>query len=225
MDRKNKIGRGNGRTILSFLAIVILVVGFGSYYINASSIIGTQGRSLSSLQSVLGSLTSQTTTVTRVITSTFQVVQVSTYTSTLTSTIRETTSYFSTTTTTFVANSKPIPWNSTWFLSNDPGCSGPGGYTPCFSSNISEMVVFNCARAAATPQGCTEQVNSSASSHPSYVITIWYPYVNQPGEQPWANCAFSVPVDYFNHESSYCISLSLDSFIIVTSAPPPPPLT
>jgi len=210
---------GKSRTLLSILAIVILVVGFGSYYVNASSIIGTQGRSISSLQSALGSLTSQTTTVTSVFTSTMQVVQVSSYTSTVTSTLRETTSFFSTTTTTFVSNSRPIPWNSTWFLSNDPSCSGPGGYTPCLSSNISEMVVFNCARAAATPQGCTEQVNSSAPSHPSYVITIWYPYVNQPGERPWANCAFSVPTDFFDHESSYCINLSLNSFIIVDGAP------
>jgi hypothetical protein len=113
------------------------------------------------------------------------------------------------------------PWSSSWYLNNDPGCTDAHGYGICFGSNLSAAVVFHCAQAAASPAGCATVVNSSASPHPGYEITIWFPRVNQTNEPSWANCEFNVPSESPNDVPEFCISLSSSDFIIAMSAPPP----
>jgi hypothetical protein len=212
-------------TAAAVVVVFILAVSFGLYYLNTSTYLSGQDRTVSSLQSRISSLQNLplitvtfTTTFLSTTTSTFA----TTYTSTMTSVRSGTTTLYSTVTSTAtMTDTNAVPWNSSLYLSTDPGCSGPGGYTPCFSYNLSEAVQFDCAQEAATPQGCVQTVNSSAPSHLGYVITIWYPYVNQSNEPSWANCAFSVPSDGFDHGPAFCISLSANSFLVTLRAPGP----
>ncbi len=161
-----------------------------------------------------------THTVTATSTQTTTVVSQRNYTfvSTQTQTIPSLQNY-TTTITEILIRSSSVPWNSSYYLSTNPGCSGPS-YGPCFSPNLSEAVVFKCASTAATPQGCTKQVNSSETAPRSYVMTIWYPYVNHADEPSWANCKYSVPAVGPQIFVAYCISVSGNSFIVSIEAPP-----
>ena len=104
--------------------------------------------------------------------------------------------------------------------------SGSASYpVPCFGPN-SGAYLFNCAVTAATSQGCTQRVNITGSSSQSFTVTVWYPYVNYNGEQPWQNCKYMLPDiptppgpqgPYY----AYCISVNSTSFFITLPSPPP----
>lgn len=192
------------------VVIVILTVTLGAYYISTSSALSGKNQTISSLQSTITSL----------------IVNPSTSTVSITYTITRVPSQTETALTITVNPGLPWPLNESMFLSSAPGCSFTVGsespmYGTCFSYNISQAVVFNCAEVAATPQGCTQQVNSPQSHLPGYMITIWYPYVNQTNEPTGVNCAYSVPSESIDHNLAYCISLSPTAFIVTMKAPPP----
>ncbi|MDG6908209.1 MAG: hypothetical protein JRN20_20765 [Nitrososphaerota archaeon] len=96
------------------------------------------------------------------------------------------------------------------------GCSvsvnGTFAGAPCFSTNIDDSVIFNCAASAATSSGCTTTVISPANSAYDYNITIWYPSVN--ATSPDANCAFQPTLGYKTPSFAWCISIGKNSFII-----------
>jgi len=110
-----------------------------------------------------------------------------------------------------------VPWTGqTYFLGASNFTSGG----PALVSNLTDVVVFDCAHEAATSQGCTREVNASLSSE--YQVTIWYPYSESQlqGWPSWANCAFSSPTDG-TEVPAYCISLGVNGFIVAVQAPGP----
>ena len=120
-------------------------------------------------------------------------------------------------------NFSSVPFNSSVYLSSDVGsCSGPSGYTPCFTSDFSRAEVFNCVNAASLPSGCTQRVVSPSNSQNSYQITIWYPYVGHSNESLWANCIYTDSGDPGQYYGAYCVAISSTAFIV--SEPTPPPL-
>lgn len=110
-----------------------------------------------------------------------------------------------------------VPWDgATYFLGESNFTSGG----PTLTSNLTDVVVFDCAREAATSQGCTREVNASIYSE--YQVTIWYPFSGSqvPGFPTWANCAFSSPTDGTD-VPAYCISLGVNGFVVAVEAPGP----
>jgi hypothetical protein len=130
-----------------------------------------------------------------------------------------TTEFYTTSVTTTATTTPVIPWNTSLYLSIPTSCPSPGGKAECWSLNYSLAIVFNCAAAAAVSQGCTETVNGSGSTHPSYSITIWYPYAYASQPPNPFNCAYSVPVDSISQNLAYCISLNKASFILSLPGP------
>jgi len=159
---------------------------------------------------------SSTTTSTLFVTMTFLQTIVSTTTDTATET------QTSTTTDTVV---NTIPWYGLAYLGSLPGCSVSYGSTSypgaCFSPK-SDPVLFNCAAAAASSQGCTQQITITGSSKLNFTITVWYPYTNYNGEQPWQNCKYVEPLPtppgpdgpYY----AYCISVNSTAFLVALPA-------
>jgi hypothetical protein len=187
--------------------IAILVIGSVSsaYYLNTSSVLASQEQTISALQSTVSSLVSHTVT--------------STTTATITAT---TTSVVSTTAKPF----PQVPYDGiVLYATNADGCSG--GYSPCFSSDFSQAYVFTCATAAATPQGCTVQINSTKSI--SFIrFAIWFPYMNQSAGAPsWANCAWNAPggspSQFYAVFPSYCIPIGVNAFIMTMQHQGAPP--
>jgi hypothetical protein len=174
--------------------IAILVIGsvFGAYYLNTSSALASQEQTISALQSTVSLLVSHTV--------------MSTTTATVTATT--TTSVVSTTTMRFTF----VPWDGgTLFLQNGSGCPG------CWGGDFNGAFVFTCTKAAATPQGCTVQINNTKSIA-FYAITVWYPYVNQTGEASWANCAWNAPggspKQFLADFPVYCVPMGANAFIM-----------
>lgn len=174
--------------------VAVLVVGslFGAYYLATSSALASQGQTISALQSTVSSLVSHTVTST-----------------TVTSMVSRTTARF-----------PYVPWNGgTTFVANtSDGCFGAG---TCLTSDFTEAYVFTCTKAAASPQGCTVQINATKSMA-FFQITVWYPFVNQTGQpssafapKEFANCAFSNPREAVQNQFyAYCIPIGADAFII-----------
>ena len=123
------------------------------------------------------------------------------------------TSTITTTDTTIQTSFSAISWI---FLSASSYATGPGGYAPSWGGNA---YLFNCASAAATPQGCTQQVTSTLAPYPSYVINIKYPFANQ-SVPSWANCLWTVQGITPGQDYAYCISVNSASFIMGEQAPP-----
>lgn len=218
------------REALAALAAVLLasmlIIGYAGGVSNRQTLTETSAvtstmtaTSFATTETSLAAAT-ETSLETSYLTTTSPVTTTSSVTETATSLITETFTISSTSTATVTATAG-VPWNSTWFLNNDPGCSGPGGYSPCWGGNLSIAVVFSCGTAPASQAGCTSVVNSSAPAHPGYTITIWFPKIDQANEPSWANCEFSVPIDDFFNSPAYCISLSTISFIVALQAPGP----
>src|SRR5437016_4082778 len=65
--------------------------------------------------------------------------------------------------------------------------SGPWYPTPSFGPE-SDAVVFNCASAAATQQGCTKTATFKGNSNQTFTVKVWYPYINASAGIPWENC-------------------------------------
>jgi hypothetical protein len=136
-------------------------------------------------------------------------------------TTRTTTETSTSATTLTVTSGQLLPANDSFlYLSASSVCGGPGGIAPCWGGD--DAYIFTCASAAATPQGCTQQVNSTLTSPPlsSYKINIRYPFANQT-TQEWnqvgssiVNCLWTVQGDYPGQGYAHCVSIGLTSFII-----------
>ena len=100
-------------------------------------------------------------------------------------------------------------------------CDGSPSKSPCFGGNFSQALVFNCARAAASSSGCSEQVGSTYEIvvGSGYHLTIWYPYWNSTYE--WVNCMYEYGGNPGQPQYAYCISTNSTAFIISEPAPPP----
>jgi len=106
------------------------------------------------------------------------------------------------------------------YLTNDCYRTGAGGYIPCFRS--SQPYVFNCAAAAATPQGCTREVTGTLAPYPSYIINIRYPFISSSAPS-WVNCRWIVSGAVGAVSASgHCFSSNSTSFVVGEQAPPPP---
>ncbi len=116
-----------------------------------------------------------------------------------------------------------IPWNTSRlrganYLAIPNHCSGPAVGTGCLSSNFSEAYIFTCLKEAATPQGCTVQINAT-NSRMYYTVTVWYPYHNQTAGGPsWSNCSLDVPGGNPNRllkdMPSYCVPVGANGFVL-----------
>ena len=96
------------------------------------------------------------------------------------------------------------------------GCSasGPGYFAgaPCFSYDIDNAVIFNCAAAASTSAGCKTTVVSPLNRSYNYNLTIWYPYTN--ASFPDTNCRYAASPGGNGAGYGWCISVGQNSFII-----------
>jgi len=97
------------------------------------------------------------------------------------------------------------------------GCSvsskGVFAGAPCFDQNIDDAVIFDCATLAATSSGCMTTVVSPSNTQYNYNITVWYPRTNS--SFPETNCAFMPALGYYEPFYAWCITVGLNSFIIV----------
>jgi hypothetical protein len=96
--------------------------------------------------------------------------------------------------------------------------SAPGGNAPCWGSG--DPYIFNCTSEAATPQGCTQQVNITLAPYPSYTVNVKYPFANQSGPS-WANCLWTVQGIIPGQGYAICIPITSNSFIMGEQGPPP----
>jgi hypothetical protein len=68
------------------------------------------------------------------------------------------------------------------------------------------------------------QINNTKSIS-FYVITVWYPYVNQTGEASWANCAWNAPggspKQFLADFPVYCVPMGANAFILTRPLFPP----
>ena len=100
------------------------------------------------------------------------------------------------------------------FLSSPPqgGCAENGVPTPCISDEFQSAIIFNCAAEAATSTGCVDHLTSGVGN---YTITIWYPYIDKPGEPSTANCWYSE--EEINDSSyGYCFMINSTAFVYST---------
>lgn len=103
-----------------------------------------------------------------------------------------------------------------------PSSSGAGGCSvtvngtlsgaPCFGSNISDAVVFDCAGAAGTQQGCTTTVVSPGDAVYDYNLTLWYPY-SSPG-LTGVNCRYLPSIGYSSPLDAWCVTTGPNAFIV-----------
>lgn len=194
--------------------ILLILVAAGVSYLMGSA----NERTVTSISTGSGfrvTVTSSTTlTSFAVLAQTTTAVLISTTTSSLTFTTT------STQTTTLGA----ARWYGLVYLGNESGCTMDAYPVPCEGSN-SDVVVFNCAAAAASPEGCIQRVNLSTSPGQYFVLKIWYPYINYT-LLPDFNCRWTVisvpsPPGPDGPYNSYCISVNSTSFMIADQAPPP----
>lgn len=190
--------------------VVILAATFGTYYVGLN---GT----ISSLQSQVSSLQ---TSSNRTVTVTAQLNY------TTTSTVTAQLNY--TTTSTLVTS-----WYGLAYLTANQNCGFSGNPPtrfypiPCFGSN--SPIVFNCAAQAATAQGCVQRVSTTATPSQSFIVAVWYPYINHTAWPEWQNCKWvvtSIPVPpgpwpQPQKQGGYCIPMNSTSFLIATMASAP----
>jgi hypothetical protein len=113
-----------------------------------------------------------------------------------------------------------LPWDSNLgYLVVPNNCSGPG--LSCFGGNFSEVFIFTCKEAAASPQGCTARVNSTTKYWEYNTITVWWqPHANKTaGESQWENCTYkalggSPPQQLYGPFPAYCAPIGANGFIM-----------
>jgi len=145
---------------------------------------------------------------------------------TVTSTATETQTQTSTTTE-ITGTTTYTQFDGLAFLSNQPGCTLSYGSTsypvPCWGQ-VSNAVAFNCAAAASTPQGCTQQISIAGAPSQTMNMTVLYPYVNHSGEADWQNCKLTETLPSPPGPQTfiaYCISFNSTSFFAALLAPGP----
>jgi hypothetical protein len=101
-----------------------------------------------------------------------------------------------------------------WSGSGGCGVSAGGKFsgTPCFSLDIDEAVIFDCAVEAGTSSGCKTMVISPTNTTYNYNLTIWYPEHNS--SFPDTNCELLPTFVASPPIHAWCISISQDSFIV-----------
>src|ERR1700730_13597597 len=137
----------HGKKAVVAALIVILVISTASsvYYISTSFTLVSQEQTISALQSTVSSLVSHPLTTT----------------STITTTVSPT----------ITPGFPKVPWNGgVLSMTTADGCNG----SICFSSGFDNAFVFTCRKAAATQDGCTAQINSTANPLVSYRVTVSY---------------------------------------------------
>ena len=152
-------------------AIVIASSIFVSSYLATPRTVTNDITTTSTRTTTSLSTTTQLSTTTSVRTQTVVAETNYTITNVITSSISTVTQNETSTTTETVNN--PIPWYGLVYLSALPGCMVSSGIVsyPCPASSRADPYVFDCAAAAATPQGCTEQVNITGTTNESFTIT------------------------------------------------------
>ena len=168
-------------------------------------------------------------------TSTLTTTQLSTTTSLLTQTISSQMNYTITstairtetsTTTETVTTGTVVPFYGLDFLSAAPGCAieyGAYSYAaPCFSSTPH---IFDCATAAATPQGCTQLIHITGAPNQNFTVTVWYPLAVNSGV-PSQNCKWiqtnlPTPPGPDGPYYDYCFYINSTSFLVAMPAPGP----
>jgi hypothetical protein len=196
-------------------AIVVASSIFASSYLVTTRTVTNDITSTSTQTTTSLSTTTQLSTTTSVRTQTIVAQTNYTITSIITSSIISTVTQNETSTTTETVNN-PIPWYGLVYLSAQPGCMVSSGITsyPAPCNSASDPYVFSCAAAAATPQGCTAQVNITGTTNESYTITILYPNnVGHIGQ----NCNWTqiLPPPFQSEpNNAYCIPINSTSFLI-----------
>jgi hypothetical protein len=139
------------------------------------------------------------------------------------STVTDTATEAETSTTTETVTSETVmPFYGLVMLVASSSCSVSYGSTsyPALCWGNSDPIVFNCAAEAATPQGCSQQVDVSGTP---ITLTAWYPYAASNGSE-WQDCKVteSLPSPPGPQTAfGYYISLNSTSFIVAMPAPPP----
>ncbi len=80
----------------------------------------------------------------------------------------------------------------------------------CFGA-LSDAVVFNCAREAASPSGCRTTVVSVYDQIWNYNVTIWFPHFN--ASIPERNCALTTLLEP-GPLWAWCVMVGQNSFIV-----------
>ena len=196
-------------------AIVIASSIFASSYLATPRTMTNDITTTSTQTTTSLSTTTQLSTTTSVRTHTVVAETNYTITNVITSSITSTVTQNESSTTTETVNN-PIPWYGLVYLSAQPGCMLSSGIVsyPCPASSRVDPYVFNCAAAAATPQGCTEQVNITGTTNESFTITIHYPST---GGSPGQNCNYVqlLPPPFESEPyNAYCIPINSTSFLI-----------
>ncbi len=207
--------RGIKSTVVALLACtIVLVVLVASLAISPLSATRTLTSTSTSTQT-LTLRTNYTTTTTSYQTET--VVSQTNFSTTETRTATETTTATVST------------WYGLVYLGAAPGCGisyGVMNYSaPCFSS--SGGYLFNCAAAAASSKGCTQQIDITGTSNQNFTITIWFPLTSGSGEESWQNCRYtqSLPTPPGPQTSfAFCIPVNSTSFLVAEQAHPRVPV-
>jgi len=214
------------RTALAGAVIVAVLIGAGAGYLYGNA----NERTITSVSTSMGQTVTITYATTLIDSTTLTQTTTTAFVVTSTATLVRVTTAIST-----VAAGNQ--WYGLIYLDNESNCAvstdPPTTWyeIPCLGFNA-DPVVFNCAAAAASPEGCTLRVNTTGEytpqpSGPNYfTVTIWYPYVNDTAGYPGVNCKYIVPSvptppgpqgPYYG----YCISLNSTAFIVTQRAPPP----
>ena len=129
--------------------------------------------------------------------------------------------------------STKFPYNTTSqarYIGTDVGScqvsGSPGGATvPCLEP-FSDAQVFDCLSAASTQAGCTEQMNgTSPIPYPyptSWTMTIWYPYPVPSNVSTLSNCRIQIK-GLSGSFYEFCVTVSLNGFVVSEEAPSYPP--
>ncbi len=108
-------------------------------------------------------------------------------------------------------------WEPAYMTSNQ-GCAAGPPWTPypCWG-NRSDAVVFSCAAAAETPEGCTQRVQVTNSTG-NFNVTVWFNFTGNhvlaDGQQ--GNCTWNVDSAemYIPPPPALCLSVSSATFLL-----------
>jgi hypothetical protein len=104
------------------------------------------------------------------------------------------------------------------YLSDVSGCTINNVPSTCFTTNMSQAIIFGCTAQAATPQGCIQTVTISGSNT-RVTITVWFPHFNQ--TFPWSNCYYVESDEGSYPFPAYCYSVTSAAFLVLEQEPPP----
>jgi hypothetical protein len=190
-------GGPTGWTVVMVVFAALLVAAVGSGYFFSSH---------SAAQEITTASTYQTVTTFQGNRTSFTLTKTTTLVMDQTNTTSETTPTQMSSTDILVTEYLQIP---------DGSCTSDDGQdAPCFG-NLATAAVFSCGNSAATPAGCTQVVKNESTPLYLFTITIWYPLVNQSGQNSSANCDYVIPDDT-NVYSATCVPIGPSEFVVST---------